>query len=107
MDIVIKSISAVQLNRVLRDKLPRFGVEVTEAVVVEAGFSILVLALVMKRTILRSAPAHVPIAVELQRPSSLALRVVQGERGTQVVAHHALCPLLGELGQRGKAVLLE
>jgi hypothetical protein len=107
MDIVIKSIFAVQPNRLLRDKLPRFGVEVAEAVVVEAGFSILVLARVAERTVLglALALAHTPIAVERHFPCHGALSVVQG---TQVAAHYTLRRASGrELSQRGKAVLLE
>jgi hypothetical protein len=100
----------VETDGVLGDVSTSLGVVVAEAVVVEAGFSILVLALVAERTILGPAIAlvHGPVAVECHFPRRGALRVVQTQRGTQVVAHYALYQPIGrELGERGKAVFLE
>ena len=58
-----------QTNRVLRNVLPRFGVVVAEAVVVEARFHVLVLALVAERAVLHLSGAltgaHSPITVKL------------------------------------------
>ena len=109
LDTAVKFTTPVQFSRVLADILPGFGVVVPKSVVVEARFSVFVLALVAKGAVLGRAPAlaYLAVAVEAHFPRRFSLPVVQSQRSAQVVGHHALRPLGREFGGRGKTVFLE
>ena len=97
-----------QTNRVLAQVLAGRGVVVAEAVVVEAGFRVLVLALVTEgaggaRAFER---AHAAVAVELGLPGAPALPVDQLQGRAQVVGQDALALRAGQFGYRGKLLAL-
>ena len=85
-----------------------FGVVVAETVILEAGFGVLVLALVAEgaggaRAFKR---AHATVAVELGLSGVPALPVDQLQGCAQVVGQDALALRAGQFGYRGKLLAL-